>query len=159
MSDFCAIGVVSGKTEANIGTLWRSARTMGAAFIFTVGRRHPLQSSDTVKAHRSIPLFEFESIEDLVAHLPYGCRLVGVELDERSAPLHRYRHPNQACYLLGAEDHGLTPKERGACHELVQIKGPARCLNVAVSGSILLYDRLRQFNRQIASLNHKEIQR
>lgn len=157
MGDFFAIGIVRGKNKHNVGTLYRSARLMGASFIFTVGKRYPLQSSDTTKSHRHIPHFEFESMQDLVAHLPYGCRLVGIELDERSKPLHEYRHPRNCCYLLGAEDHGLTKEQRLMCHELVEIHGPANCLNVAVAGSILMYDRLRQFNRQIASLTHKEV--
>ena len=40
MSNFYGIGIVNTKTEANIGTLWRSAHAFGASFIFTVGRRY-----------------------------------------------------------------------------------------------------------------------
>jgi len=34
--------------------------------------------------------------------------LVCVELDERATPIQEFKHPQQAIYLLGAEDHGLT---------------------------------------------------
>jgi tRNA G18 (ribose-2'-O)-methylase SpoU len=75
--------------------------------------------------------------------------LVGVELDPRAKKLHQFRHPERACYLLGAEDVGLNAAERDRCHKLVEIDGPSQCLNVAVTGSIVLYDRIRQFNRTL----------
>lgn len=144
VSDFFGIGIVNTKRETNIGTLWRSAYAFGAAFIFTVGRRYRRQSSDTVKAWRSVPLFEFESIADLKRHVPYGSLLVGVELDPRAVPLPSFEHPKRAVYLLGAEDHGLSETDRAACHKLVVIPGASRCLNVATAGSIVLYDRIRR---------------
>ena len=141
---FCAIGVMHSKTPQNIGTLLRSAHAFGAAFVFTVGQRYSPQCSDTTKAWRHVPLFAFTSVDDLRHHLPYSCPLIGVELDESATALPRFAHPETACYLLGAEDRGLTADERAACHRLVQIPGAAYCLNVAVAGSVILYDRLRQ---------------
>lgn len=146
---FFAIGIVNNKTEANLGTLWRSADLFDAAFIFTVGRRYKRQSSDTLKTPRHTPLFNFEDVADLRAHLPMGCRLVGVELDERARHLDGATHPVQACYLLGAEDHGLTKDAMSACHELVKLPGRFS-MNVAVAGSIVIYDRWRKQQGQVA---------
>jgi tRNA G18 (ribose-2'-O)-methylase SpoU len=140
MSGFYAIGISHTKTAVNVGTLWRSASLFGAAFIFTVGRRYQKQPSDTVKAWRSIPLFNFATITDLRDHLPFDCRLVGVELDDGATPIEDYAHPNRCCYLLGAEDHGLTTEELLVCHQLVRLPGE-RSMNVAVAGSIVLFDR------------------
>lgn len=137
---YYAIGIVHAKKEVNIGTLFRTAQSYGAAFIFTVGRRYAKQASDTTKAWRHLPLYHFATIEDLVDHLPYDCPLVGVELDPRARPLQSYTHPERACYLLGAEDNGLTEAERQRCHQLVQLPG-AYCLNVATAGSLVMYDR------------------
>lgn len=139
---YWGIGIVHGKTEQNVGTLWRSAFCFGASFIFTVGRRYQKQASDTPKAWRHIPLINFEGVEDLKRHLPYSCQLVGVELSERARELGGYCHPEVACYLLGAEDYGLTPTELKVCHSVVQIPGASRCLNVSVAGSIVMYDRV-----------------
>lgn len=141
MSEFYAIGIVNTKTAANVGTLWRSAHAFGASFIFTVGRRYKRQSSDTVEAWRSIPLIDFDSIDDLKRHIPYDALLVGVELDQRAVALPVFAHPKRAVYLLGAEDHGLSERERAACHKLVVIPGAASCLNVATAGSLVMYDR------------------
>lgn len=142
---FFAIGICSGKTPQNLGTLWRQAFLYEAAFVFMVGARYQRQSSDTPNTARHIPLMHFRDIDDLHSHLPYSCPLVGVELDDRSIPLRSFNHPRVACYLLGAEDHGLAPVQRDSCHQLVQIESPLPwSMNVAVAGSLLLYDRYCQ---------------
>ena len=139
---FFAVGVYHPKTEANIGSLWRTAHLYGAAFVFTVGRRYRAQSSDTPKTPRHTPLFHFDNIGDLMAHLPHGAPLVGVEMDDAATPLPELAHPLQAVYLLGAEDHGLPPEVLAACHRLTVIPCPApESMNVAVAGALVIYDR------------------
>jgi tRNA G18 (ribose-2'-O)-methylase SpoU len=147
---YFGIGIVNGKTKANVGTLWRSAQAFGADFLFTVGRRYAPQASDTGDAIKHVPLFEFASLDDLVSHLPRACPLIGVELTDEARPLDTYVHPERGAYLLGAEDWGLRPPELARCHEIVSIGGAARCLNVASAGSIVLYDRVAkgQFRRK-----------
>lgn len=135
------IGILGPKTATNVGTLWRSAGILGASYIFTVGHRYPRQASDTIKAWRHIPLLAYADLEDLCAHLPEATELVGVELDDRARPLASFTHPERACYLLGAEDSGLSPSALVRCHRLVRIPGDYS-LNVAVAGSIVVYDRL-----------------
>lgn len=142
MRGYFGIGIVHGKTEANIGTLWRAAYLYDAAFVFTVGRRYKRQASDTPNTPRHVPLFEFSAIDDLLAHLPYSCPLVGVELDPRAVPLSEFQHPERACYLLGAEDHGLPIATLDRCHALVQIETPQpQSMNVSVAGSLVLHSR------------------
>lgn len=65
MRGYFGIGIINGKTPENLGTLWRSANLYGAAFIFTVGKRYKRQSSDTPNTPRHIPLFEYQSLDDL----------------------------------------------------------------------------------------------
>lgn len=138
---YYGIGISHAKAEENIGTLLRSAASFRAAFVFTIGRRYRQQASDTTKAWRHIPLFHFEDFEQMRDAMPFQCRLVGVELDERAVKLPAYEHPARAIYLLGAEDHGLTTDERERCHDLVEIPGASHCLNVATAGTVVLYDR------------------
>jgi tRNA (guanosine-2'-O-)-methyltransferase len=135
---FFGIGVENLKTKANLGTLWRSAINLGADFIFVVGRRYQHQSSDTVKAFRHIPIFQYESIDELV--IPHSCKLVGVEILEQSKDLVTYEHPEQAIYLLGAEDFGLSSRAIERCHEIVKFDSNF-CMNVSCAGSILMWDR------------------
>jgi len=139
---YFAVGIYRTKTEANVGTLWRSAHLYGAAFVFTVGKRYQRQSSDTPKTPLHTPLFHFDTIEDLRAHLPHSAPLVGVELDPRATALPDYSHPERAVYLLGAEDQGLPPSVVDLCHSVVQIPAVrSQSMNVAAAGSVLLYDR------------------
>lgn len=139
---YFGIGIINGKTKANIGTLWRSATLYDAAFIFTIGRRYKRQASDTPHTPRHTPLFEFDTVDDLLRHLPYSCPLVGVELDPRAVPLTEFKHPERACYLLGAEDHGLSPSVTDRCHHIVQVEtAQPQSMNVAVAGSLVLHSR------------------
>lgn len=137
---YCAIGVYRGKTEHNIGTLWRSAFILGAAYIFTVENKYKKQSSDVVRAWSRIPLFHYKHFEDLLNNIPHDCRLVGVEIDDRAEMLHEFEHPKRAIYLLGAEDTGLPEEVKSKCHFLIKLPGNTS-LNVGVTGSIVLHDR------------------
>ena len=144
---YFGIGVFHTKTESNIGTLMRSALCFGADFVFTVGRRYQEQASDTTSTKRHVPLYHYRDVESLVANLPIGCPLIGVELAEDSLPLGEFDHPERAAYLLGAEDHGLTVAAMRRCHRIVEVKGASQCLNVAVTGSIVMWDRIRRGTR------------
>ena len=141
MRGYFGIGIENCKTKMNLGTLWRSAHIFGAAFIFVIGRRYEKQGSDTTKAWRSLPLFNFENFDQFYGQLPYDCRLVGVEITERAKPLQTFFHDDRSIYLLGAEDHGLSKQALAKCHRFVQLPG-VFCLNVAVAGSIVMYDRI-----------------
>jgi tRNA G18 (ribose-2'-O)-methylase SpoU len=141
MRGYCGIGIVAGKTPENVGTLWRSANLLGAGFIFTIGGRYKRQCSDTMQTPRHLPLWEFEDFECFDHSRPAGCALVGVELDEKARPLKDFCHPPRAVYLLGAEDDGLPYEVLERCQSIVQLPG-RHSLNVAVAGSIVLYDRL-----------------
>lgn len=130
------------KTANNVGSLWRTADLYGAAFLGTVGRRYTHQSTDTMHTPKHTPLIHYTDLDDLIAHLPHGCPIVGVELDPRATPLDEFDHPERALYLLGAEDHGLPPAVVDRCHYVVQVPCPtARSMNVACAGSIVVADR------------------
>ena len=140
---YCGIGILRFKRDHNIGTLWRSAYILGASYIFTIGKSYKKQTSDVLKTWSKIPLFHYDTFEDFRKNLPYDCRLIGIELDERSTPLKDFEHPKRCVYLLGAEDNGLPPKVLDQCHGLIQLPG-TNSLNVAVSGSLVLNDRVEK---------------
>jgi len=136
---YFGIGVYHPKHEVNIGTLWRHAMGLGAAFIFTIGERYHRQAADTPKTWKHRPLFHFATWEDFVEHQPYDCPLVCVELAETAHELPAFTHPERCVYLLGAEDHGL-PECIMAGHAVVTIPG-GLCYNVATAGTMVMYDR------------------
>ncbi len=137
---FFGIGIQNGKTPENLGVLWRSAQNMGASFIFTIGNRYAKQACDTHKAVGAMPYFHYATFEDFYEHLPKGAMLVGVELTDDAVPLETFHHPRRCVYLLGAEDHGLSKKAIEKSHHLIKFQSTLS-LNVAVAGSIIMYDR------------------
>jgi len=137
---YFGVGIYHAKTEANIGTLWRSAHNFGAAFIFTIGKRYKKQSSDTTKAWKTVPLFHYATFGEFYENIPHDCRLIAIEQSESSKSISSFLHPERAIYLLGAEDHGLPGSIQDDCHAIIHIDTPM-CLNVATAGSIIMYDR------------------
>lgn len=136
------IGIYRGKCVPNIGTLWRSAYQLGAAGIFTVGKRYPQQASDTVKAWKHVPMREYASFQQMRDLLPFSCQLV-VAIEMGGTPLQRFVHPERCIYLLGAEDTGLPEGVRELCHHVVSLPSKrTESYNVAVAGSLVMYDRL-----------------
>jgi tRNA G18 (ribose-2'-O)-methylase SpoU len=148
MRGYFGVGIFHAKNECNIGTLMRSAYCFGANFVFTVGRRYRRQSSDTVNTGGNIPQYTYEDMDHLRENLPVGCRIIGVELAQGAYPVGDYAHPDQCVYMLGAEDHGITPSALAKCHQVIQIPDLSHCLNVSVAGSIVLFDRQQYFKRR-----------
>ncbi len=117
--------------------------------VFTIGRTYKRQASDVFDSTKHIPYQHFPEIDDLVDHLPKGCPLIGIEIDDRSVPLAKYSHPDRAAYLLGSEGIGLTDKIRNRCHSLIQIESERDlCLNVSVAGSLAIWHRYQQRSRR-----------
>lgn len=144
---FFGIGVYQPKTNHNIGTLWRTAYSLGASFIFIIDGKYNGQTSDTAKAWSKIPFYKYDDFDHFYKSLPHSTQLVGVELYEKSSPIRTFAHPARGAYLLGAEDNGLPDKVLERCHKLVQLPG-THSLNVSVSGSIVMYDRLLKIENQ-----------
>lgn len=138
---YYGIGVYLSKSKENIGSLFRTAFILNAQYIFTIGQRYDLQKSDTVKAYRNIPLFQYNSFEEFYSTIPKDCKLIGIELCDRSVPLTNFVHPERCIYLLGAEDYGLPKDIIDKCNAVVQLPGKFS-LNVSIAGSIVMYDRV-----------------
>ena len=136
---YYGIGIYMPKTTENMGTLWRSAHNFGADFIFTIGARYKKQPGDTTFASRHIPLYNYQTYEDFSKTLPFNSDLVFIEQTNGSTNLKEFEHPERAIYILGAEDKGV-PIEMMKGFQKIFIDTPM-CLNVAVAGSIVMFDR------------------
>jgi len=140
---YFGIGIEQGKTKFNYWTLFRTAQIFNADFLFTIGKRFEKGHPDTMKSFRHIPTYSYIDFDDFNNHRPYGCILVGIELIDSAVNLKNFVHPKRVCYLLGAEDNGLTKNAIKKCQYLVKLPGE-KSLNVAVAGSIVLYDRIQK---------------
>ncbi|MCP4665140.1 MAG: RNA methyltransferase [Deltaproteobacteria bacterium] len=142
---FFGIGCFNMKFEENYGTLFRTAYTFGASYIFLIGNRFKKQASDTCKSWKNIPLFEYETFEDFKKNTPYKANIIGVELTDEATKIKNFKHPLNAVYLLGAEDIGLSENIIKQCDKTVVLPGDWS-LNVAVAGSIVLFDRINKLS-------------
>ncbi|MDR0602867.1 MAG: RNA methyltransferase [Bacteroidales bacterium] len=142
---YYGIGIFNSRFIENLGTLWRTADLFHASFIFTIGNRYKKHASDTSLAFRNIPLYNYATFDSFYQHIPYDCSLVGIEIDENSEDIQTFNHPKRCIYLLGAEDIGLPKEMLEKCHKLVRLPGRFS-LNVAVAGSLVMYDRVMKWN-------------
>lgn len=145
MRGYYGIAIENHHKDVNVGTVWRSAQAFGASFLVTVGQDYKRQDSDTGNAIKHVPMFHYQTAEELYSNLPKGCYLIGIEVDESAIPLPRFVHPDQAVYLLGSESLGLSSQAHELCHTITEIPS-FFCLNVAVSGSIVMSDRISKGN-------------
>lgn len=147
---YFGIGIVNAKTSENVGTLWRSSYQLGASFIYTIGARYKKNrnssSSDTTQTPSQIPLFEFDQWSDFIQNAPNGAKWVVIEMG--GIPLRDYEHPKNAIYILGSEDSGVPKSILRSAHEVVSLDCERySSYNVAVAGSLVLYDRMEKMRR------------
>jgi len=141
MRGYFGVGIDGVSKPMNLGNLSRIANAFEASFFFTVNAHVKLADaqSDTSRAQQALPYYAFHDIEEF--RLPVGCRLVGVEITDDATELPRFRHPERAAYVFGAERLSLSASMLGRCAFVVKI--PTRfSINVGMAGAIVLYDRL-----------------
>jgi tRNA G18 (ribose-2'-O)-methylase SpoU len=66
---YFAIGIEGASKAVNLGNLLRSAHAFGASFVFTVGAEARVMDTiaDTSKASSHLPLYHWQSIDELSA--------------------------------------------------------------------------------------------
>jgi len=143
---YFAIGAERISKALNLGNLMRSAHGFGASFTFTIGAAYQALEAraDTSKGAQHLPHFNWENVTALA--LPQGCRLVGVELLEEAIDLPSFHHPARAAYVLGPERGSLSPELLARCDWVVRIPS-SFCVNLAMAGAIVMYDRIRCLGR------------
>jgi len=139
---YFAIGAQRMSKALNLGNLMRSAHGFGASFTFTVGATYQALEAraDTSKGQWHIPHYNWGTVDDMA--LPQGCKLVGIELLDGAIDLPSFRHPLRAAYVLGPEQGALSPELVARCSYVVRIP-TSFCINVAMAGAIVMYDRVR----------------
>jgi len=143
---YFGIGMEGVSKPMNFGNLARSAHGFGASFVFTVApaKRINAPKSDTTGSKEHMPWYTFDEPKNLV--LPDDCRLIGMELTEDAVELPSFRHPSRAAYILGPEGGSLSPEIQERCEFIVKI--PIHiCVNLAMAGAVIMYDRMISLGR------------
>ena len=139
---YFAIGAERMSKALNLGNLMRSAHGFGASFTFTVGATYKALEAraDTSKGQWHLPHYNWGTLDDM--QLPQGCKLVGVELTADAIDLPSFHHPLRAAYVLGPERGSLSDPLLARCDYVVKIP-TSFCINVAMAGAIVMYDRVK----------------
>lgn len=143
---YFGIGAQSISKPLNLGNLMRSAHAFGASFIFTVDAHQRLEPTiaDTSKSQDHLPYYAWGCVGDMV--VPEGCSVVGIEFIDGATDLPSFRHPVRAVYVLGPERGSLSPEMLARCDHIVKIP-TVFCINLAMAGAIVMYDRVRILGR------------
>jgi tRNA G18 (ribose-2'-O)-methylase SpoU len=131
--------------EHNVGSLIRTAHAAAAQEVALLGEREwNIEAARTADLYTRVVQLPAE-FGALRAFLEAGrWNLVAVELAEQSTNLFDAEYPGRPCFLLGAEIGGIPLAVLREAELVVQIPqwGLVPCLNLAVAGSIVVYDYL-----------------
>jgi tRNA G18 (ribose-2'-O)-methylase SpoU len=135
--------------EYNVGSLVRTAHAAAVSEVMLIGEREwNVEAARTAEDFTTV--VRLDSGEELLARVnDRGWSLVAVELHHRAVSLFEAEYPERPCFLLGAELGGIPEQLLDACETIVQIPqwGLVPSLNLAVAGSIVLYDYLSKCHR------------
>lgn len=136
--------------EHNVGSLVRTAHAVAAEEVLLVGDRDwNVEAAKTAEDFTDVTVLPDEaSFLDHVRRK--GWSLVAVETDPGAVSLFDAEYPENPCFVLGAERFGLPPTLIEAADLVVEIPqwGLIPCLNLAVAGSIVIYDYLAKQQRK-----------
>lgn len=144
----CWVVLEAVRSEGNLGSLIRTSEAVGGAGFILVGPRLDPFDPAVVRASMGA-LFRQAFIRTNAPSLRnwlrrHRCRVVGASPDG-PAEIHRFDYPRPTILVLGEERQGLSPFLRDLCSNLVRIPmvGAADSLNLAVAGSLLMYEVFR----------------
>jgi tRNA G18 (ribose-2'-O)-methylase SpoU len=135
--------------EHNVGSLVRTAHAAAASELVLVGEREwNVEAARTAELYTAI--VHLAGLDDFRSHLSTRrWNLVTVELHRGAVSLFEARYPERPCFLLGAELGGVPEELIETAALVVQIPqwGLVPSLNLAVAGSIVLYDYLAKLHQ------------
>ena len=136
--------------EHNVGSLVRSAHAVAAEEVILVGEREwNVEAARTAELYTTVTqLVDIEAFRNHLASQRWS--LVSVELDQGAVSVFDADYPERPCFLLGAELGGVPGELLEESELVVQIPqwGLVPSLNLAVAGSIVLYDFLGKLRRE-----------
>jgi len=145
-----AIAAWETSKEHNVGTLVRTAHAAAASEVILLGEREwNVPAARTADLYTEIVQLDAD-VEAFRAHLEErSWNLVAVELADESVSIFDAVYPERPCFLLGAELGGVPPELMADAELIVQIPqwGLVPCLNLAVAGSLVVYDHLAKCHR------------
>jgi TrmH family RNA methyltransferase len=148
----CWVALGAVRSPGNLGTLIRSSEAVGGAGFILVGTDVDPFDPAAVRASMGA-VFRQRFVRTTGSSLlnwvrRHGCHVIGAT-PEGATEYHRFHFPGPTVLLLGEERKGLSAEQRLLCAQSVRIPmvGRADSLNVAVAGTLLLYEVYRARER------------
>lgn len=146
------------RSTHNIGSIFRTCEGFGVKKLIITGYSpYPRIPNDTRLPHISEKLtqqihktaldaemmvpFEYQETLDIKSIKNAGYRIIGLEQNEHSVMMNKYKTPEKIALILGEEVHGITNDIIDQCDDLIEIPmvGKKESFNVSVATGIALY--------------------
>ncbi|MBS3962347.1 MAG: RNA methyltransferase [Sandarakinorhabdus sp.] len=136
------------RDPGNLGTLLRGCDATAASALVLIDESADPTSPEAVRASMgaffTVPCVQTDMAELLAWKSRHSARMIGAALDPRATDYRAARYEAPALLLLGNEAQGLPEALKAACDQLVAMpmRGKADSLNVAMAGTLMLYEAL-----------------
>lgn len=141
------------RSAENVGSLFRSAETAGAAAIITCGITphppHPKISKTALQSAEVVPTRHYlDPIEAVRALQADGYTIVVMETTSLSQRYTRVEYPKKVAFVLGNEVTGVDTRLLAMADLVVEIPtyGVKNSLNVASAAAVVLFEVIRQWH-------------
>jgi TrmH family RNA methyltransferase len=136
------------RDPGNLGTLLRACDATGTGALILLDDSADPTSLEAVRASMgaffTVPCVQASTAEFLAWKARHGATLTGAALDPRATDYRAASYAPPALLMVGNEAQGLPEGLKAACDSLVimPMRGRADSLNVAMAGTLLLYEAL-----------------
>lgn len=136
------------RDPGNLGTLLRACDATGTGGLILLDDSADPTSVESVRASMgaffTVPCVSATTDEFLQWKARHQAVLTGAALDDRAVDYRAARYAAPALLMVGNEAQGLPESLMAACDQLVimPMRGKADSLNVAMAGTLLLYEAL-----------------
>jgi len=132
----------------NLGTIIRTSLAAGVSAVFclkgTVDIYNDKTLRSTMGAVFKLPVFYPQDIEQLLTNL--SANEIKLVLTDLKAPIYHFQvnYPEKIAIVLGSEAFGIQQITTGDYLVKIPLQPDSESLNVAVAGSIIIYEIIRQ---------------
>lgn len=136
------------RDPGNLGTLLRACDATGTGALILLDESADPTATEAVRASMgaffTVPCVQATTADFLAWKARHGAALTGAALDPRAVDYRAASYAPPALLLVGNEAQGLPEALMTACDQLVimPMRGRADSLNVAMAGTLLLYEAL-----------------
>ena len=128
--------------KKNFGDILRSAAAFGVKEVLIVGAKK-LSTFGNQGTQRFCSFRHFDTLEAAKSELQSrGIALVGIEISDKSVPVHTHPFSGPTCFMSGNEGTGMNQHQLDACDSFVfipQYSGATASLNVATATGIVFH--------------------